>query len=118
MMSYRSPNPGGWSAHLIEELPMDQHRVILCRRVSDLEVEVITDATEQANGRVHRARVPVETDGLAARGLWLPTGALEAIAEAIKPGPATGELRRLEEALELERGRVDSVLRRLVPRAR
>jgi hypothetical protein len=46
---------------------------------------------------------------------WLqyPQGVLAAIAEAVKPGPSQGEVKRLEEALAVERGRVDELLRKL-----
>lgn len=42
--------------------------------------------------------------------LRFPEGVLEAIAELVKPGPSQGEVRRLEEALAIERERVDKTL--------
>ena len=45
--------------------------------------------------------------------LRLPRGVVQAIAEHVKPGPASGELARLEDALKVERDRVNNVLDRM-----
>lgn len=44
--------------------------------------------------------------------LLFPEGVLEAIAEHVKPGPSQGEVKRLEDALTVERMRVDAILER------
>jgi hypothetical protein len=46
-------------------------------------------------------------------GLWLPGGAWDAIRDYAHPGPSRAEVARLEEALAVERKRVDMLLARI-----
>lgn len=59
------------------------------------------------------AILTVIEDDVATSPLHLPSGTLAAIAEAVKPGPSSGEIARIEEALRVERARVDQVLDRM-----
>lgn len=88
----------------MEALATDSRRVHIYRRRGE-RTEVITGFTE---GRAVVESFDPANTGPA--GLLLPVDALEAIAELLKPGPSQGETRRLEEALAVERRRVDDVL--------
>lgn len=98
-----------WRAHVSEDyrdLATDTRRVVLWRNIGE-ETEVVMSLTD---GAVTVGRQPF---GVASdfRGLVVPREALDALAEVIKPGPSQGETKRLEEALAVERRRVDELLK-------
>jgi hypothetical protein len=81
-------------------------RVFLHRRLGDA-IEVVTGFDEAGRPVVERHEVDVAPDF---RGLLIPAEAVAALAEVVKPGPGEAEVARLEEALAVERGRVDAML--------
>jgi tRNA(Ile2) C34 agmatinyltransferase TiaS len=93
-----------WQVHITDDWRhVDTSLVVIYRTVRD-GVEVM-----RTPGEV------VELDAgtsMVGEGMLLPTSALKAIAERLKPGASAGEVKRLEDALEVERRRVDDVLRR------
>lgn len=97
-----------WRAHISDEFDTFTERVVLHRRLGDL-VEVVTGFDANGVPELTRYQPGVAPGDV---GIRLPAGALRAIAEAVKPGPSTGELGVLREALELERERVDRALER------
>lgn len=102
----------GWRAHVTDDPVTLTSRVILWQPISDHEVSLITSATDhvdQFGPTLQRVEVH---KSLAGRGLVLPTPAIHALAELLRPGPASAEVARLEEALAIERRRVDDVLGR------
>lgn len=100
----------GWQAHILDTpdgFMHDTRTIALFRRLPDGDTEVIIGITETGSAIVKRfAPAVVWEDPLP----QLPAGALAALAEAVKPGPSLAELARLEDALTVERGRVDLVL--------
>lgn len=100
----------GWQARILdtpEGFMRDLRTVIVYRREGD---DLVALSGWTGDGTPTLTRWPVNTvspDGVA---LLMPEGAVEAIAEAVKPGPPSGEVARLEEALKVERARVDDVL--------
>lgn len=101
----------GWRAHISDQFDpafaRGFRRVHLWRRVGDGEIEVITGFNFDGYPVIER-RPPGVTDEF--RGLAIPAEALQAIAEAVKPGPSTGELARLSDQLAVEQHRVDKLL--------
>ena len=101
-----------WKCHIHDASPaFFGQRVVLYRRLGD-DIEAVVGATE--TGDVVLKRFPQGVSVPADIGLVLPLGAVEALAEIVKPGPSSGELRALNDALDLERSRVDNVLRELL----
>lgn len=98
-----------WKAHVAWDLvpTMDARRVLVYRPLAADRVEVVTGF--EADGRpVTEQLDPAVVHDF--RGLLLPAEAIQALAEAVKPGPSQGEVARLEEALAVERRRVDDTL--------
>lgn len=95
-----------WRAHIVNDWSTLMQRVVIYRHIGG-RVEVITGFTEQGDAIATDEPADTTSDF---PGLRLPTGALEAIAESVKPGPPSDALARLQEALDLERRRVDDVL--------
>lgn len=96
----------GWQVAIRDDfraLATDCRRVHIYRRVGE-RLDVITGFTDDGDA-------VIESDPTDPQGFLLPVDALEAIAELLKPGPSQGETRRLEEALAVERRRVDDQLR-------
>jgi hypothetical protein len=107
-----------WRAHVAEDYPAlatDALRVVLYRRLGEGRCEQIIGFDDHGRRRVTTFDAMVDGP---LRGLLIPIEALEALAEALKPGPSAGETKRLEEALEVERRRVDDVLSTLAPPGR
>ena len=99
-----------WKCHIHDASPaFFGQRVVFYRRLGD-DIEVVIGATETGDVVLQRfgqhEAVPVPTD----IGLIFPLGAVEALAEAVKPGPSSAELKVLNDALDLERNRVDNML--------
>lgn len=94
----------GWQAQFSHEFMQGTHRLYLWRDLGS-EVEVVS--AELVGTRTDPALVSQPG------GLLLPRGAYEAIVAAIDPPAHQAEVRRLEEALTLERARVDRALAHL-----
>lgn len=101
----------GWKAQVYEDsrgFLMDSVRVALHRpapdNCRDLVIGFDRDTGEPITETVPNGMTP--THG----GLLVDRYALDALSEQLKPGPTIGEVRRLTEALEIERGRVDAIL--------
>ena len=103
-----APDPYGWRAHVQDEWAtgLDLARVILYRIVGD-QREVIRPGT---TGTIEAHRSDLGTVMAESAGFLLPRGAIQALVDEVKPGPAHCEVARLEEALAVERGRVDRLL--------
>jgi hypothetical protein len=93
-----------WKAHIERDWAGMGDRLILHRRVGD-RFEVVTEIAEGGH-----AVITEVTPNERVEGIRLPEGVIDAIAEALHPGPSSSELRVLNEALNLERDRVDRVL--------
>lgn len=97
-------NPFGWQAHIEGDLMRDASRLYLWREAGDgltqlvVETELVTTTT------------PSDT-AFPSAGILLPSGMGDAITEALRPRhDAAAEIKRLDEALALERTRVDRIL--------
>ena len=99
-------NTHGWKADVLPDWTTASHDRLFLYRDRGAKIEMVTTIHDQT---IIKLFDHGEHTG-DFNGLHLPTGAAMAIAEALKPGPSTGELKRLEEALELERRRVDRML--------
>lgn len=98
----------GWQVAIRDDmlaLATDSRRVHIFRRAGD-RVEVITEFDSDGAAVIQS----FDAATVDPTGFLIPIDALEAIAELLKPGPSQGETRRLEEALAVERRRVDDVL--------
>lgn len=102
----------GWHAHISDRFEIDAKLVTFWRRLGDDRTEIIVGF--DPDGRPVTDTIPVgvrpEFPGLA-----IPVDALQALAETVKPGPSSAEVGRLEDALTVERRRVDQVLDRTLP---
>lgn len=103
-----NPNPFGWHVALIPTWGLDAGpRLAIYRHIRDDINGVVTGWTDNGDFII----TEVTPGQLIDNNLpLLPRGVDQLIAEAVKPGPNTAELGRLEEALALERQRVDRVL--------
>ena len=99
---------GEWKAHTAEDWTVGGTRLVLFRRVGD-DTEVIVGFDEFGRAIVERTAAGHTSTG-EFYGLLLPRDAVEAIATRVNPGPSKAEVTRLEEALAIERKRVDDVL--------
>lgn len=100
----------GWEARVLDvahDFAYDSRTVVIRRRISDTEAEAITGFDDRGHPIVTRYEIMTTYPEPL---LKLPYGAIEALGEAIRPGPANRELARLEEAWAIERARVDRVL--------
>lgn len=99
-----------WRAHLVEDFAADASRLYLVRDVGD-SMEIITGWADDGMPVVRNVdRYVALPDDV--RGLLVPNSALQAIAERLRPDASGPEVRRLEEALKIERARVDRALDR------
>jgi len=104
-------DPYAWRARVLDEgydFARDQRRLVIWRNQGET-THVVTGFDEQG--------LPVITErpfGTASdfRGFAIPDEAIEALAEWLRPGPSTSELGRMDEALAVERKRVDDLLAR------
>lgn len=94
----------GYRARVLDEMYTGGHRLHLFRELPDGRAEtLLEDGSWQVVDPTHVTP--------SAAGLILPAGAWDAICElATPPGPTPGEVARLEEALTVERSRVDRTL--------
>lgn len=98
-----------WEAHLHEgpsEWAARTTRLTLFRRLPGGGGEQITGWS----GGGHPIVEQVEEGALLHSGFLVPTEALPSLRDAIEPGPTSGEVKRLEDALAVERARVDRAL--------
>lgn len=96
-----------WQVHITDDWShIDTANVVIFRHVGD-GVEVM-QSIEQGSATI----TTVEPGAALPPALHIPRSALEAIAEKLRPGPSSAEVARLEEALTIERRRVDEVLAR------
>jgi len=96
----------GWRVHLVDDF-MSHTTMLVVHRPTANGSEVLTGFTE--DGHPIFEHVPpgvVSPNNLP----HLPIGALSALREAIQPGPSKQEMARLEDALTVERQRVDKIL--------
>jgi hypothetical protein len=101
-----------WRAHVgydFDALRFDAARVVLYRRLGDDGAEQIVGFDADRFGAPILERTPAGTSARS-HGLLVPVEALQALAAAVTPGPAEREMARLEDALAVERARVDRVL--------
>lgn len=99
-------NLSEWQVHVVYHWETDMDRVVIFRRVGDGRVEVLKELRSDG-------LTIVETiDGaiVGPVGFSLPLGVLQAIAEKVKPGPSSDAIGVLNEALAVERNRIDRVL--------
>lgn len=102
---------GEWRCHVVDDFARDGHRVTIYRRMGDA-IEVVSGFDPDDGLPIFADQEPnVQPEE---PPLFFSRGMLEAIAEAVKPGPSRAEFARLEEALRVERARVDQVLDRRV----
>lgn len=101
----------GWKARVTEspaDFARDTKRLMVGDFQRDDSYAVLTGFGEDGHAVLTtHARGTANNDF---PGFALPNGALAAIRNAIEPGPSVAELRRLEQALDVERSRVDAVL--------
>jgi len=95
-----------WTAKLVRQLNVDGYMLYVYRPVGEGRLECVTRLIEGGPPVTKEVGV-YETHG---GGLLLPWGAGEALIEQFTPQTSEGEIRRLEEALETERQRVDKVV--------
>ena len=91
----------GWQVHFEHEFMRDGWRMHLWRRVGN-EVEV-------ASGTLTVTRMESGVEPVTS-GLYLPGDAYQAIVSAIDPPAHAAEVRRIEEALAVERARVERLI--------
>lgn len=99
-------DPFGWRAATTDDFLMDDVRVFFWRPHGPDRTELIVGFDETASELRWRTEVVVPHLTAEFRGFRLPRGAVEALAEFVKPGPSQGEVKRLEEALAHEREQV------------
>ena len=98
----------GWLAKVLQDDHLLRFGSLIMGREWSDRFEMVTGITE--NGQVVVTSHPRDEYATDTFALRLPTGLIVAIGEAIKPGPGSDEVKRLEEALAVERKRVDSIL--------
>lgn len=101
-----------WRAHLVEDFPADATRVFIVRDAGD-RLEFIRRWDEYGAPEVHHLDRAVSFPD-DARGLLVPNSALQSIAARLRPNASGPEVKRLEEALAVERARTDQTLTRLL----
>lgn len=96
---------GGWEVRVRNDFSTLNDELIIYRRLSETSVEVIAGYDDQGRWVTTTYNINEQV-----KGLTLPAGTAEAVAEQVKPGPSSGELGVLQYALDLERNRVDNAL--------
>lgn len=101
-----------WRAAVTED-PMDfargYRRLVLWRNYGD-RVQVVTGFSEDGQPVMAEHEPGVAWDF---HGFALPVEAVDSLGESLRPGPSRGEVTRLEDALAVERKRVDDVLAKI-----
>jgi hypothetical protein len=87
---------------------LDNVRVQFAQPHGPTEVQYLVGFEDGAGNGAARPMFAVDLVGATPefRGFLIPRGAVEALAECVKPGPSQGEVKRLEEALAHEREQV------------
>jgi hypothetical protein len=83
--------------------------LVMARRRGD-DLDVITGLGHPGDGSPEITTVSAMMASTNEQRWVFPRGVLQAIAEHLKPGPGSDEVKRLEEALAVERARVDRCL--------
>ncbi len=96
-----------WQAHIADDFDPFTQRVVIYRRWGDDTTEIVTGFDANGSPVVTRLERNPATGGV---GIRLPIGALDAIAEAVKPGPSRAELAVTREWLDTERERVERLI--------
>lgn len=107
----RSTDPYAWRCHVDTDWNTGEERLHLVRRTSGGDVLVVTGFDDE--GRPVVDRFQIEAAAPATPAMRLDPDMLAAVAARLNPGPSQGEVRRLEEALAVERARVDLLLARI-----
>jgi ribosomal protein S16 len=101
----------GWRAQVTDDWygGIDNVRVQFARPHGPTELEYLVGFEDGGGNGTARPVFAVELVAATPefRGFLIPREAVEALAEQVKPGPSQGEVKRLEEALTVERTRVD-----------
>jgi hypothetical protein len=105
-------DPWGWQAHVSDDAhnwAADTFGVTFYKRHDNGGQQIIgfDDSGWPIVGALEPHAVPRPA-------FRIPREAVRALAEAVKPGPSQGEVKRLEEALAVERRRVDDIARAAV----
>lgn len=98
-----------WKAATRLDYMRQDVELVLWRNSGDM-VEVVIGFTDHGDAIVERRDSALATPEHLPR---IPTEALQALVEHVKPGASSAEVQRLEEALTIERTRVDSLLARI-----
>jgi hypothetical protein len=99
-------NPVGWNAHVYESVhdwAGDMKRVVFFERHPDGAGRQLV-GWDGHNQAIYEDVIP---HAQLRDGFPVPTEALRSLGELLQPGPSAGEVKRLEEALAIERARVD-----------
>lgn len=99
-------NLSEWQVHIVYHWETDSDRIVIFRRVGDGRVEVLKALHSDGNTLVET----IDGAIVGPVGFSLPLGVLQSIAEKIKPGPSNDAIGVLNEALAIERSRIDRVL--------
>lgn len=100
---------GDWKVQLLPDWRSDRGDQLICYAPgSDSSSSYLSGWDEHGNAIM--VKVPYDEAGPEIEFPRMPRGLAEAIAEAVKPGPNSDEVKRLEEALKHERERVDRVI--------
>lgn len=97
----------GWHAHLTDDWAVGGSRLFLVREAGPDDIEVVTGFTDDGFAVITRQGRAVRTDF---PGLLIPRDALDSLGALLRPDAGGPEVRRLEEALAVERARVDQLL--------
>jgi hypothetical protein len=109
MSDDRYTETDGWRAHCHSDFLRNVDRLSLTRPVAPGRLEVFSFGDGYPVMTIIDREGAARSDG-GVPVLALPYGAIAAIAALARPGPSSGELGRLEEALRVERDRVDRFL--------
>lgn len=97
-----------WKATVVSDWLAQGHRLFMHRAGAEPGTrEVITGFTSRGLPTTE-VQAPNHVAGFP--GFLLPDDLTDAVRDAIEPGPSVAETRRLEEALTIERGRVNEAL--------
>lgn len=104
---------GEWQAYASEGTFSKDVRLNIVREIAPGEFEVITGLSAHGPGRVERL-TPAEGEALPVDGMMLPAEAAEAVYHALHRLFGNTDPRGTEDALKVERARVEKVLDQLL----
>ena len=102
-----------WEARIEDDFFRGGHRLILFRRLPNGDVEYTTGEVTPFGGMTPTQADPAQHLPRDV-GFRLEGGMLNAIAAAAKPGPSEREVALINDALAVERARVDRILDRQI----